>query len=770
MPRAILISLSAAFFFISGSAALIYQTSWQRLLSLFAGSDSEATGIIVAAFMLGLGVGHLLGGHLADRLNSRQNLRTLALLEAALAVFGYFSPWFYHDLLCLQLGAITEYRLTSSTLLFLLLMPPTLVMGLSLPLLMRGLADDLAQAPGITGLLYGINTLGAAAGALICPWILFPEMGIEGSLHLAALLNGLGGLGLLVLSFRQRQDRAPSTEHVDEETSDTVAEASPRQLTWLFATSGFLALGLEMIWFRVLGVVIKSTALTFGTLLSFFLFGLGLGSLAGIRLASRLKRPLLGFVVIQCSVAAYAGLSMLLLVESTQAGRLPDSLQAYLGGYEPLDLNLDLSQLSTDERGAWQQLALWLYGLLPLILIGPPTFLMGLSFPLFQKAIQHRFTQLGQTFGNCQSANIAGSVLGALSVSFILLPVLGSSGTLSLLISVSLLFLLPAAGMGKKQRWGVAAGLIAIALSLPTPTAWWAALHGSTEAEIIVTEDSSGVAAVKRTKPTKLEPWNTAVHVNGIGQSWAPYGGIHSILGALPALLHPRPESIALVGLGSGDTAYASAARYETQKVVCIEIISGLHQALKQQVSQHPNSAIGVMLADPQIHHVSGDGRRFLMATNERFDIIEADALRPNSTGSGNLYSEEYFRLIARKLKPGGYAVTWVPTPRVRRTFYQVFPHVLDFGTLAIGSVDPITCTAADLKRRIGHLEVRQHFRAVGIDIQRLMATFTRLDFARLLHAGKPESEINTDLFPRDEFELTEFWKNWKSKGNGAEP
>jgi hypothetical protein len=367
-------------------------------------------------------------------------------------------------------------------------------------------------------------------------------------------------------------------------------------------------------------------------------------------------------------------------------------------------------------------------------------------------------SSLGRTLGNCQSANIAGSALGALAVNFILIPVFGSAGTLAILVSIGLIFMLPKSSFRKATRLALALGLVIMAAALPSQNRLWAALHGTSVDHIIVTEDSSGIAAIKRTIPNSQEPWDTAVHVNGIGQSWAPYGGIHTVLGALPALLHPRPETIALIGLGSGDTAYAAAPRYETQKLTCIEIISGLHQALHQETQRNPKSAIAAMLDDTRIQHSAGDGRRFLMATPQRFDIIETDALRPNSTGAGNLYSEEYFRLIARKLKPGGYAVTWIPTERVRRTFHHVFPHILDFKTLAIGSPDPITCTANDLRRRIGHLEVRQHFRTVGIDIQQLLTPFTQLNFDRLKHSTQPHTDINTDLFPKDEFELQALW------------
>lgn len=743
---------TALFFFISGCAALIYQTAWQRLLTIFAGSDSQAIGIIITAFMLGLGMGHLIGGRLADHLTPRQNILTVVGLEVALALFGCVSPWLYHDLLCIQLGALTEYRFTSSVLLFLLLLPPTLIMGMTLPLLLRWLSHDLKQTPALTGLLYGINTLGAAMGALLTPWLLYPIWGITGSLRNAALLNLICALGLAALSLCSR--RTTSQEPGTVSPSPAASEPSIISLPYLFAASGFLALGLEMVWFRILGVLIKSSAFTFGTLLGLFLLGLGCGSIVGIWLASRITRPLRAFMISQSLLAAYAAISITLLTHYLQTAAGTTELIHYIAGYEPLDLDLIFPLQPDSDSPAWFMLGTQLYLIIPLLLMGPPTFLMGLSFPLFHKAVPYKMANLGSTFGHCQAANIAGSTLGALIVSFLFFPMLGSAGTLRLLLGFGLLFMLLNTGIKKWTRLAAVIPIFILLFTFPGQQQMWAAMHGTSTENITVSEDSSGIAALKKTIPTPLEPWVKTVHVNGIGQSWIPYSGVHSILGALPILLHPRPEDIAIIGLGSGDTPYAAAARYETQSITCIEIIPGLLNILRQEAARHADSPIAAMLAETHIHHLTSDGRRFLNSTPKRFDIIETDALRPNSSGGGNLYSEEYFNLIYRRLKPRGYAVTWLPTERVRRTFYHVFPHVLDFKTFAIGSPDPITCTAADLRRRIGHLEVRQHFRLVGINIHRLLSPYSKLNFERLTSLTSPQTDINTDLFPKDEFEL----------------
>jgi hypothetical protein len=179
---------------------------------------------------------------------------------------------------------------------------------------------------------------------------------------------------------------------------------------------------------------------------------------------------------------------------------------------------------------------------------------------------------------------------------------------------------------------------------------------------------------------------------------------------------------------------------------------------LKNHAKKHSSASLNSLFAKERIQHIPGDGRRFLKMSSQRFDIIEADALRPNSAGSGNLYSEEYFQLVKRRLKPGGYAVTWAPTPRVRNTFLSVFPHVLDLEVILIGSPDPIQANADDIRRRLGYLEIRNHFRRAGIPIHELLAAYTQLNYRdRLIGPDADRSklgEINTDIFPRDEFHL----------------
>jgi hypothetical protein len=298
-------------------------------------------------------------------------------------------------------------------------------------------------------------------------------------------------------------------------------------------------------------------------------------------------------------------------------------------------------------------------------------------------------------------------------------------------------------------------GLVVLLLvAMPDAARLWSVLHGSPAAPIIFAEDDSGLSVIK-TEP----PGGDARHVvfvNGMGQSMIPYGGIHTALGAIPALLHPNPATAAIIGLGSGDTCYAAAGRAELERVVCIEIVRPQMATLQRLTSRDPYGPLGILFQDPRIEHAFGDGRAFLMRTRQTFDIIEADALRPTSAYAGNLYSEEYFRLVRDRLSVNGLAATWVPTPRVHATFTRVFPHVISVPGILLGSRQPIGLDRPALQARIADTRVREHYRRAGVDIGALIAAYLSAEPGRY----GPDfdrsalTDVNTDLSPRDEYDL----------------
>jgi predicted membrane-bound spermidine synthase len=745
---------------LSGVAALTYQVVWQRLLVLPLGADVYSMTLVVAAFMTGLGLGSLVGGHVADRLSQRRCLLLFVAAEIGIAAFGLASRGIFYDWMYLRLGRVALEPFVRASLVFAALLWPTFWMGVSLPVLSRAVAPQLEDAARRVGILYGLNTLGAAAGAFATTWLLFPRIGFDRSLLWAAALNVAAALAVLPLVLRAGAvgSAVPAAAR-GAATSERAGGPRWPFPVWiaLCALAGFQALSLEIIWFRLLGVMMKASAFTFGTLLTIFLSGLGLGAALGSRLLRNVTRPGLAFLLLQAFVGLYAGASILVIVSWLPSVGAQSALWSYLGGYEPIDAAAAFRALWSSEGHGRSSAPLFLrlYVLLPALLVGPPTMAMGASFPLLQKVALVDARRIGSRVAAVLVANIAGSALGAILTGWLALTYLGSAGSVRAMSAIGGLFLAFAAAGSGARALSTVRGSLALALTamvvvwLPDGRELWARLHGTEANQIVQAEDATGLSVVKASGA------RGTVFVNGIGQSWIPYGGIHTALGALPAFVHPRPGTVAVIGLGSGDTVHALAGRPELTRIVCLEIIGPQLATLQEWERRTRNPGLAALLSDGRIEHVTGDGRTYLMRSARQFDIIEADALRPASAFSGNVYSSGYFALVRSRLAPGGIAVTWVPTDRVLDTFRSVFPHVLHFGDIALGSETPIPFDPEAIERRLEDPAVQSHYLRAGIDIGAVLAPYLAAPGPRRIDAA-PERhrDLNDDLFPRDEFSV----------------
>jgi spermidine synthase len=776
-----------AVFFLSGFAALLYQVTWQRLLVIFSGADVYSATMVIAAFMAGLGCGSLAGGHLADRLSRTGGLVAFAAAEVGIALFGFQSKTIFYDLLYGRFAELADNAVVTGAVLFLTLLFPTCLMGASLPLLSRALTDRVAIAARNVGWLYALNTLGAAAGALIAVWGYLPERGLEGTLRYAAWINMACAALVLPVAVAASM-RSPKPAPPPTDTVDAAAPDSPTGLPFSFwmavsALSGFVALSFELVWFRLLGVMLKSTAFTFGTLLAQYLFWLGLGSAIGSLFASRARKPASAFLILQAVAGIYAGLILTYLVTQVSTSASLHWLHEYFAQYEPLSVIEAAGAIRgflddvTWHSPAWDRLPggfLRLYFVLPALLIAPATFLMGVSFPMLQRVVQTDMRRLGRRVGALLLANILGSTIGTMLTGWVLLAALGTAATLRFLVVVSGFFafaawrLLPQAS---RSRYAVAPVLVIASVGsaavIPSSARLWAALHGTTPRSMIVAEDGSGVSVLKVAAASF--DGLVMVFVNGLGQSQLPYGGIHTQLGALPALMHPMPRNAAVIGLGSGDTLYGVAGRRDLERILSIEIVKPQLDTLKTLYALRPYPDLQVVLGDRRIQHVFGDGRLILKTGGEHFDIIEADALRPNSAYAGNLYSDEYFTLLRDRLKPGGLAVTWVPTDRVARTFLRVFAYAAAFGPILVGSNAPIRVDRDAIERRLADPAVQHYYDAAGVNIRTLLQPL--LDGVRFFEpdAGRlAVTDINTDAYPRDEFEIPRIFGRTLLRPEGA--
>ena len=580
------LGLAGVLFLLSGAAALFYQVSWQRILGVFSGVHIYSITIIVTAFMAGLGFGSFFGGRYADRLGVRRSIIGFAICEAVIGLFGLISGWLFYDVANEQLGGLVRYPAVLPIVHLSLLFIPTFLMGASLPLLSRGLVLSQAVAARTISVLYGVNTLGAALGAFCATWLLFSEIGFSGTIQAAAILNLLAAVGAVGLAAMGHETDATAregttaTEGAASSSASAVAIAAVPSLglfAWagVYALGGFVALSLELLWFRVLDVMIKSSPYTFGHLLGTFLLFLALGSLVGSRLVQRSRRPDRVFFLGQWAITLTAGIAI------AAFARLPidAGLLAKLYRFWTSDSGLVFLQISE----AWAQrgtpaadgivdLAVTIYLWLPLALLAVPTFLMGLTFAFLQRAVQTDVRHLGWRVGVIQTANIVGSILGSFLTGTVFLQVLGTPATFRVLIGFGAVFgLFAASRFAGRKRWigGVAAVVAAVLLivAIPGRDAFWSRLHGSPEPDVVIAEDASSIVTLQN-----LRDGRAVLRVNGTGHSVIPYGGPHTLLGVFPVLLHEAPQDALVIGLGAGNTAWAAAAAPTLERVDVYEI------------------------------------------------------------------------------------------------------------------------------------------------------------------------------------------------------
>ncbi|MBM3569653.1 MAG: spermidine synthase [Alphaproteobacteria bacterium] len=715
----------ATLFFLSGFSALIYQTAWHRLLGLFSGADSISAALVVGAFLLGLGLGSLLASGLADRLTRRRALYAFAACELAIAAYALASPALMHDLLFGQLIAYARSRLAVFALAFLAVLWPTLLMGLTLPLLSRALVKDPARAAGQIGAIYTLNTLGAGMGALIAGWVLNGQFGYAVTIQIGAALNAVVGLGGLIAARSLPEETAAAPP------KGFGADANAWRWCVLVFVSGFTAIALQIAWYRVIGVVTQSNAYGFALVLGLFLIGDAAGLAIGAAVAKRVNDALRLFLLLQAAALAVA----------------VGSILAFHWLYEPLGL-VRLFHEGDPDRPSAAMIAGAIGVAAALVL--PASVLIGFTFPLSQKAVQDDAARIGGRVGMIQLFNIAGNSAGSLVTGLVLLDWLGTAGTLGLLALAGVGFAL--ATTGSPRSWALAAVGAALAVMLPDNRALWAKLHAAQPDEKVWTEeDKSGVAVLRRSPAGHAN-----LYIGGHTQSCVPYCVIHQFLGSLGALLHPAPREVLVIGVGSGGTPFAAGINPATERVATVEIVRPVLEVMRAFAASPEGASVRAAFGDARYDWTVDDGRRRLFLAERRYDIIQADAILPRTSLSGLLYSREFFEQMRRTLKPGGMVVQWSPTARTEATFRDVFPYVTRIDTALVGSEAPLAVDRAALLARLATPAAQAYLRAAGLDPEELAAMYRRVEIAVLPRPSGPAAAdtINTDLFPRDEYYL----------------
>ena len=404
----------------------------------------------------------------------------------------------------------------------------------------------------------------------------------------------------------------------------------------------------------------------------------------------------------------------------------------------------------------WGSEVLFKYLVIPAIITILPSLLMGFYFPLVQKAVQQNNGEIGKRVGFIYLASIVGNTLGSLVTGLILLNSLGTAGSIRLLLIAGVCFLLLIRFRLIKNI--LITGLIIISVvatvAFPGNNRLWAALHAvDPQAHFEIVEDSTSIAAIAETDG------KGKLFASGQVQANFPYLHLHGLLGSIPALLHPNPEQIMIIGLGSGGTPHTIGVNPATKKIKIIELLGAELPVLQQYSKRLPGKALQRLFNDPRYEIIVGDGRRELTISDEKFDIIEADAIQPWRSRAGMLYSQEFFQQVQSHLKPGGFFVQWDVGAGAKKTMQSVFPYVTRVGMagnlwILIGSDRPVSFDKELLLERLEDPQVVSFLEEAEIDPVKVRRDVRKAHVKQFTSQDTQPQPYNTDLFPKGEYYL----------------
>lgn len=698
-------------FVISGVTGLLYENLWSRELGLLLGSSAWAHTAVLGAFMAGLGLGNALLGPRADR--ARSPLALYATLEFLLGLWGLGSPWLFLLLgdLYRAAGVYVAQQPASLQGLKLALglvavLPPAVLMGGTLPALGRWLTQRSSQIGTRVGLLYFLNTAGAVLGCALGGFYVVEQLGLDDAMRATALVNLALGASLWAADRLLGQAHAPLLEALEAEPAPEPAPeparySAPQIRAALLgaALGGALSMLYELVWIRMVGFVFGSSSQSFSVMLMTFIAGIALGGLLAARWLRREPDALAAMALCQLGAAA-AVLAVLPLYE-----RAP-WVFAWLR---------DLTARTPAGFTAMQGLQVAMLCAVMLL----PTTLMGASLPLASRVAVRQVDRLGAGVGQTFAANTAGTLLGVLATTALLMPWLGIQGTLYLGVASTAalgLWLGWRAGWLRGRRLGITSAVAALLCALvfawqwpwdpilltagffrgkSAPESFEAMRDSYADHKLLYSKD--GVDTTVTVFSLHEEVY---LKVNGKTDASTLRGDMvtQTMSGHLPMLLHPTgAREVLVIGLGSGVTAGA-VLQHEGAHVRIVELSQAVVEGARH--FSHVNHGV---LDDPRAQLHLGDARDLLWLDTQRYDAIISEPSNPWISGVANLFTQEFFQAASARLRPGGLYVQWIQLyafpeealERTLRTIQSAFPHVTVWrftraDALMVASNDPI--------------------------------------------------------------------------------
>ncbi len=692
----------------SGCAALIYEIVWFQMLQLVIGSSAVSLAVLLGTFMGGMCLGSLaFSRFVAD---TRHPLRVYAWLEFLIGVAGALvflgMPLVGHVYTSLVGHGLPGILLRASACV-LCLLPPTICMGATLPALARWV-ERTPRGVAWLGVFYGANTLGAVLGCLLAGFYLLRLYDTAIATFFAVAINTIVAAIAWALARRAPAVFTDPADTFDiDATAPTDAPRAPvaspvftpattTRVLVAIGLSGFCALAAEVVWTRILSLLLGATVYTFSIILAVFLAGLALGSSVGAAFARQIPRPGRALACCQVLQIAAIGWAAQTITQSLPYWPVTDAMHASVAAKFQFDL----------VRCAWA--------------VMPSAVLWGASFAFALASVAVPTADNARLVGRVYAANTLGAIAGAVLTAMILIPGLGTRLTQGVLIGLSLVSAYLAFWPRRPLEIGLgmlsAAAAAVIALAVP-PLPWQLVAYGRQIAttdygahSIYLGEGMNSSVAV-----TELSDGARFFHVSGKTEasSLAKDMRLQRMLGHLPALLHPLPRSVLIVGCGAGVTSGSFVLHPAVERIVICDI----EPLIPRVVATHFRRENHDVLRDPRVQIVYDDARHFIATTSEKFDLITSDPIHPWVKGSAVLYSQEYFELCKQRLKPGGFVTQWVPLYESDRgvvqseiaTFFSVFPEGtiwanddegFGYDTVMLGQVGPLRINVDTLQER----------------------------------------------------------------------
>ncbi|CAE6891949.1 fused MFS/spermidine synthase [Paraburkholderia domus] len=762
--------------FASGAASLIYQVLWIKQLALVVGVEVQAVTTGVSAFFAGLAIGGWIFGRLADRL--ARPLHLYALLEAGVLVLALASTWMLPHAAAPFASLQDRIGPLAWVLPFVLVGLPAVLMGGTLPVLMRVLCPAASHMGRSGARLYAANTAGAIAGTLAASFVLIPWLGVLGSACAAAALNAGAALVAALLGRTQQAivpaamssspaiasspSAANSTDDVSSpaaavqtahdapspaDTARATRTAKARLALVLYALAGGIALGYEVVWSQVIVQFISTRSFAFAVVLATYLLGLTLGSALASRYADRARDPWGVFAVLIVS----AGLVALLEVAVLGNGLLQwQSLarEAALGATGSL--------LTAMCAG---------FAVAAVCVVFVPTLLLGAAFP-FALRLNVDNQHTGRDVGAVVALNTAGGIAGTLLTGFVLVPKLGLIHTLAALAilagAVSLIAVLRGSDVRPFARWSVPVlAVLTLVTVIVTPSDRLATLLAESRGGNLTFYEESAGGTVAVVEQNAGQRQFRRLYIQGVSNSGDTMASLRymRLQALLPLIIHREtPRTALVIGLGTGITGGALLTWPGLEHRAVAELLPAVVRAAPQFKGNYS------MNTDARMDIRMRDGRRELLRNAERYDLITLEPPPPSAAGVVNLYSSDFYRLAASRLQQGGIVAQWLPLPTQNeedtrsliQSFIQVFPHAALWTTelhemMLVGSMQPLELDVPRIEARFAQPQVAAALREVGIASPAALLATWITDRAGLEYYAADAQPV-TDDQPRIEY------------------